>query len=148
MYHIKQLVNSHFGKKSNFDTFTQTSSSGPSLVLAPFASPSPTPGPSVLALANTPIYPTQPSGTRPTRVTYGTTALHTSGLGLILEVYIQSPSTRFSPAAHTLLDRGPIPAAYMQPPGIRPLSAAYKQPSGATPGEYIQRSGPISAAYI
>ena len=42
----------------------------------------------------------------------------------------------------------PTLGAYMQFPGIRSLPAVYIQLSGATFREYMQPSGPISAAYI
>lgn len=67
-YHINRLLNSDFGRKPyRFCTFKPTSLTGflPAaraqtialLVLAPFASSSPTPNPLAQALANTPIYP-------------------------------------------------------------------------------------------
>lgn len=61
---------------------------------------------------------------------------------------MQFSSIEFPPAVHMLPGMGLILTAYMQPSDIRPLPKAYKQPSSATPGEYIQLLGPISAAYI
>lgn len=112
----------------------------PPPVPATFASPLPIPGLLVLAPANTPIYLTQLSGTRPTLAAYGIPALHISGSEPIPGAYIQSSSTRFPPAAYTLSGTGPTLAANIQPPGIEPSPAGYKQSSGATLGEYIQSS--------
>lgn len=127
MYYIKQLVNSHFGRKPNFNPFIPTSPSGPPPAPVLFASSSQTPGPSAPAPINTPIYPTQPPGTRPTPATYGT------------------PAAYGTPALHTSRTR-PTSGAYMQPSG--PTSAAYMQPSGPTSVAYIQPSETTSATYM
>ena len=82
-------------------------------------SPSTTLGPLAPTPANTLLYPTYRSGTRP-----------------ISRVYTQLPGIKSTPGA------------YMQFPSTGPPSAVYTQLSGATPGKYMQSSGPTSAAYI
>ena len=97
-YYIKQLLDSDFGRKSQMSTTgPPPATTPPAISPASFASPSPTPGPSAPASANTPIYPT-----------------HTSGTGIPPGAYMQ-PSGATPGANMQLL--GPTSAACIHLPG-------------------------------
>lgn len=125
-YHIKQLVNFHFDRKSNFDSFTSNSSSKlpPIPILFPLLLL--TLSLSIVAPANISIYPIQLSEIRLTSATYSTSILYTSSSRLISEVYIQFLSIGFSSIVHMSSGIRLTPIAYMQSPNIGPLFKAYK----------------------
>ena len=125
---IPKLVNSHFGRKPDFNPFTPTSPSGPPPAPAPFASSSRTPGPSAPAPVNTPIYPTQPPGTGPTSGAY----MQPSGTGPTPAVNTNL-GVHNQPAYTPLSGTGPTPAAaYTQPSGIKYTPAPYASPADHT----------------
>lgn len=82
----------------------------PAILLVPFASPSSTPNPSALALANMPIYSIYISSIRAIFETY----MQLSGIKLTSRVYLQPLSIKFLLAAYIL-------------PGIRHTFIAYMQ---------------------
>lgn len=102
-----------------------------------FASSLSTPGLSVLALANLPIYHTQPLKTRPILEAYSILILYILGSRPIPKVYIQSLSIRFLSATHILPGIGSILTAYIQLLGKKSLITVFKQLFGTISGAYM-----------